>query len=1084
MKQDYPAPHSLCLHHGLALLCLATLILSCGCSSGNKKERHLKRADDYFAAAQFEEATIEYLNVLRYEPDQPHAIRQLGMTYWAAQDYRRAMPCLLASLQQDPQDIEVRIKIGTIYLMARQFERGHEEAQAILQIDSDNIDAILLLTDTARASDEQTEAFKRVERALATHKDKSELLLAKANLLKRLGRPAEAETAYLAAMALDPEKPELVMAQAEFLMQQNRLEEAEAAFERAITLAPNNPAFRSMQAMFYLRTNRRERAEHILRDLTIQFPSYQSAAFQLAQLYIDSHQTENARAVLDTIEKASPESIQLGLLRAALYMDEEDRASAREELQKLAHTYPGAPVIKVRLAELLIDDSEFDKAVQHLQQVLALDPALHPAKMLLAKAQFSLGQNQEAITLLEDSREEGRVSIESTHLLAQLYAASDNPGKALELTQELIKVAPENPNHHALQGDLLLAQRKTKEAEKAFRRAIRLEPGHAASIKQLMGIELNRNQGAAALELADQALEQLPSSGQLLYLKAIGQLANGDLSAGEQTLEAAIEADPEQIEPYYALCGLFAQTGRTPEAQERIAQALEKDPDHVQSLMLSALLLDRQQELEGARNTYEKILAVQPTFVPALNNLAYLYSTRFENMDRALALAQQARDRVPKNPYIADTLGWILWQRNEVGYALPLLEQAAAALAEQPEVMYHVGMARLSAGQEDAATQALQFAASHASEFSGKTAATAAVKALAIAPTSATADKALAALKSIQDEQGSNPAIQLRLSQALRATGDTDAAIETLTTLLEDRPACAPALQELAWNLLEGRDDRDQALAVAQRARDLASGQAHYVDTLAWMALQAGNLEWALSLSQEAVEKLPDSSAAKYHWAAALLISGDTKAAKDLLQQIGDPPYRDQAKQKLVMLAAAHNPKTLSEEQAERLANEKNKADHPLLTTFALARYFDDRQDTSRAQVLYEEIYTAYPTFLPALLWLAERYMTDASRLDEANKLARAARQRLPDDPLAASVLGRISVLRETFDYAKPLLQQALAAYPNDEVIRMSLATACLNLGDTADAVSHLKHLAQTSTDMARKDAALSLLASLKETAP
>ena len=58
-----------------------------------------------------------------------------------------------------------------------------------------------------------------------------------------------------------------------------------------------------------------------------------------------------------------------------------------------------------------------------------------------------------------------------------------------------------------------------------------------------------------------------------------------------------------------------------------------------------------------ARDAYEKVLSINPNFVPALNNLAYLDAERLNDLDKAYELARRARDLQGDDPAIADTLG-------------------------------------------------------------------------------------------------------------------------------------------------------------------------------------------------------------------------------------------------------------------------------------------------------------------------------------------------------------------------------------------------------------------------------------------
>jgi len=63
-----------------------------------------------------------------------------------------------------------------------------------------------------------------------------------------------------------------------------------------------------------------------------------------------------------------------------------------------------------------------------------------------------------------------------------------------------------------------------------------------------------------------------------------------------------------------------------------------------------------------ARETYEKLLSLQQD--PAvMNNLAYLYAERFNQLDKAYELARKARILEPLNPAVADTLGWISYKQ-------------------------------------------------------------------------------------------------------------------------------------------------------------------------------------------------------------------------------------------------------------------------------------------------------------------------------------------------------------------------------------------------------------------------------------
>src|SRR4030095_15436541 len=121
-----------------------------------------------------------------------------------------------------------------------------------------------------------------------------------------------------------------------------------------------------------------------------------------------------------------------------------------------------------------------------------------------------------------------------------------------------------------------------------------------------------------------------------------------------------------------------------------------------------------------AQGSYEKALAINPRFAPAANNLAYLLVERGSDTEKALQLAQTAKEAAPDDPYISDTLGWILYQRGVYQRALALLKESAAKLPESPEVQYHLGMAALKVGDTTTAKRSLTTAVAASASFAGK----------------------------------------------------------------------------------------------------------------------------------------------------------------------------------------------------------------------------------------------------------------------------------------------------------------------------------------------------------------------------
>ena len=106
----------------------------------------------------------------------------------------------------------------------------------------------------------------------------------------------------------------------------------------------------------------------------------------------------------------------------------------------------------------------------------------------------------------------------------------------------------------------------------------------------------------------------------------------------------------------------------------------------------------------------------------AANNLAWIHSEHGgeQAKDKALGLAQMAKQVAPDDPFVSCTLGWILYKRGVYQRALALLREGAVRLPDHPELQYHLGMAAVRTGDKDLARKALAFAAGSAAVFKGQ----------------------------------------------------------------------------------------------------------------------------------------------------------------------------------------------------------------------------------------------------------------------------------------------------------------------------------------------------------------------------
>src|ERR1035438_9107058 len=94
----------------LALLLLLA-IFDTVCTAKMKAVYHQQRADRYYDAGQFDQAEIEYKNVLRHERQNARAWSRLGLIYFDEGRSVAAAYFLNRASQLDTNNLQVRLKL-------------------------------------------------------------------------------------------------------------------------------------------------------------------------------------------------------------------------------------------------------------------------------------------------------------------------------------------------------------------------------------------------------------------------------------------------------------------------------------------------------------------------------------------------------------------------------------------------------------------------------------------------------------------------------------------------------------------------------------------------------------------------------------------------------------------------------------------------------------------------------------------------------------------------------------------------------------------------------------------------------------
>jgi tetratricopeptide (TPR) repeat protein len=704
-----------------ATLTLIVLLVAAGCarSPEAKKARYLDRGDQYFKKEQYREAVIEYRNVLQIDPNQPRAMAQLGLAHYQLGEFGQAFRYLLRARELAPDDMEARLKLGTIYLLARKTQEARQEADAVLAKTPTSLDALVLLAEAADSPDAVASALKRLEAARGEHDGRARFHLALGSLYLRQGQPDRAATAFEQAVAREPKSVEAHIALGTFYTLRRDTARAEEAFKQAADLAPAGSGARLRLVDFYLASRRPDEAKRLLADMTKAAPDYLPAWRRQAELALREARYDDSLKALQVILKKNPQDLDGQLLRGRVRLARRETTLAIQELQQIVKREPGLAPARFQLAQAYLQAGNVQQAKAELAAATATAPSYVEATLQLARLNIQSGATQPAIEELEKLIQKEPQVAEAYVLLGAAHLVRRDPKKAEEAYRRLVAVAPKDARGPDLLGVSLVAQGKAAEARREFEASLTLAPGFVDPLTHLVQLDLGEKKPEVALERVRRQIAQVPESAELHQLLGRVHQTRREIPQAEAAYSKSIELAPQRIGPYFDLARLYATTGRLDQGLARAEEALKLNPKSQPVLMLVGILSEAKGDRKRAMEAYEQVLAGNPRFAAAANNLAYLLNETGGDKERALQLAQTAKEAAPDDPNIADTLGWILHQRGLHQQAVTLLQEAATKLPDNAVIRYHLGMAQLAAGNKAAAKSELQQALKLQAAFPG-----------------------------------------------------------------------------------------------------------------------------------------------------------------------------------------------------------------------------------------------------------------------------------------------------------------------------------------------------------------------------
>lgn len=535
----------------LVCLVLASVVISC--SDSKTASNHIEQAKSYANESKFDEGIIELKNAIKKEPDNAEARFLLGKTYLeqgsgfeAVKELEKAnklkylshktIPLLARSymlvnsndeiIELDEQASQLPVEIKVQYLAYKtlagirigNIEAAKESERLANDLSGSNTFSLLASAYLYLAENKLELANSKIITLLVSAPENPDALILKGKIDTALGNHGEAIVSYLSYAKIQPKSSVVTLFLADAYLNEQKYNEAGMYADNILAKIPNQPF-----------------AHYVKAVVDLEYKNYQAASKHAEQALLADFNTPHLRLVAGA---------------SAYYQ------------------------------------SNFEQSYFHLNLIIKYLPAEHPAKKMFAISQLQLGLVSEVAETLSDFTVDSEMDAQFlstlSFQLAEIGAIDDAKALATQATASNNSATAEEQTRSGILKLMLNDPTGVKNLEKA----IALKPGMLEAELALVTVAIKNNQFEKAKQIADKWREEYPDKPLSYNVMASVHLKEGKLDLAKIALNKSLALQPKNFFAISELIKLNMNAGNVAEANKLSEQLKSLFPNNVNVLKL------------------------------------------------------------------------------------------------------------------------------------------------------------------------------------------------------------------------------------------------------------------------------------------------------------------------------------------------------------------------------------------------------------------------------------------------------------------------------------------------------------------
>ena len=440
------------------------------------------------------------------------------------------------------------------------------------------------------------------------------------------------------------------------------------------------------------------------------------ARLLLGGLYSSMKLYPKAMDQYQTVIKLQPNNTEAPLYIGALYSEQKQSDKAVKYFESLLKNpeYSTPYLARYYIGRVRMEQPEakYQKAAEEsFKKAMKLKPDFADSVLSLGTMYTKQKNEAKALTLYRTYQKENAPSPKIAEVLAQTYIEQGKYELAYEQLEVLEQYSDEPLNIKMKMALILIEQKRYEVAVDKLEQILKDAPESDKIRFYLAAVYEETRQN----EKAVREFKKIPATstyyGESTVHAAYLLKGLGRLDEALELVSKGLAERKDQPQIYAMYASLLDEKTDYKGAAKILSQGLEKFPENAQLRFYYGTINDRMGNKEVVVSEMKKVLELDPNHVQGMNYLAFTWAEMGQNLPDAEKLARRAMELEPKDGYVLDTLGWILYKQSKFAESVKFLEAAHKYQATVSVIAEHLGDAYYKQSMVDKAKKMYRKAA-------------------------------------------------------------------------------------------------------------------------------------------------------------------------------------------------------------------------------------------------------------------------------------------------------------------------------------------------------------------------------------